>query len=160
MPAMDSAPAGSRMDRVSWNTSLIAAQIASVSTSTISSTYCLHSRRVSSPTIFTAVPSENRPTSCSCTRRPAAIERAIASESVVCTPITLISGASALMYAATPEINPPPPIATKTEWIGPSSTGWCWRRISIATVPWPAMTSGSSNGWTKVSLCFFCSSSA
>ena len=28
---------------------------------------------------------------------------------------------------------------------------WRWRRISMPTVPWPAITSGSSNGWTKVS---------
>ena len=44
-PAMASAPAGSRMERVSWNTSLIAAHTASVSTSTISSTYFLQMRK-------------------------------------------------------------------------------------------------------------------
>ena len=33
-------------------------------------------------------------------------------------------------------------MATKIASIGP----WCWRRISIAIVPWPAITSGSSNG--------------
>ncbi len=45
-----------------------------------------------------------------------------------------------------PETRPPPPMATKIASIGP----WCWRRISIAIVPWPAITSGSSNGCTKV----------
>ena len=46
-PAMASAPAGSRIERVSSNTSLIAAQMASVSTSTISSTSLRHRRKVS-----------------------------------------------------------------------------------------------------------------
>ena len=55
-------PAGSRTARVSSNTSLIAAQISSVSTSTISSTSSRHRRKVSSPTCFTATPSANRPT--------------------------------------------------------------------------------------------------
>ena len=44
-----------------------------------------------------------------------------------------------------PEISPPPPIGvTKVSIAGTSSS------ISIATVPWPAMTAESSNGWTKV----------
>jgi hypothetical protein len=41
-------------------------------------------------------------------------------------------------------------MATKIASIGP----WCWRRISMAIVPWPAITSGSSKGCTKVSLLF------
>ena len=97
MPATASAPAGSRIERVSWNTSLIAAHRASVSTVTTSSTYFWHSLKVSAPTRLTAVPSEKRPTSASSMRSPAARERAMASESRVCTPITRISGASALM---------------------------------------------------------------
>ena len=32
--------------------------------------------------------------------------------------------------------------------------------ISIALVPWPAMTSGSSNGWTNVAPPARCSSAA
>ena len=70
MAATPSAPAGSRMLRVSWNTSLMAAQTASVSTTTKSSTSARAMRKVSSPTSLTAVPSENSPTSASCTRRP------------------------------------------------------------------------------------------
>ena len=97
MPATPSAPAGSRMLRVSWKTSLMAAQTASVSTTTKSSTSSRARRKVSSPTSLTAVPSENRPTSASATRSPARTERSIASESAVCTPITLISGRTALM---------------------------------------------------------------
>ncbi len=75
-----------------------------------SSTSSRHRRKVSSPTSLTAVPSENRPTSGSVTRSPALTDCAIASESSVCTPITLISGRTALTYAATPAISPPPPI--------------------------------------------------
>ncbi len=54
-------------------------------------------RNVSSPTSFTAVPSENRPTSASVTRLPARTERSIASESFICTPMTFTSGRTALM---------------------------------------------------------------
>lgn len=94
-PASASAPAGSSTLRVSWNTSLSAAQMASVSTVMISSTSSRVRRKVSLPTSLTAVPSENRPTSRSVTRLPAATEQAIASESAVCTPITLMSGRTA-----------------------------------------------------------------
>ncbi len=146
MPAIASAPAGSRIDRVSSKTSLIAAQVASVSTVIISSTYCCARRNVSRPTCFTATPSAKRPTCGSATRRPAASERVIASESTGCTPITLIVGCTRLMYAPMPEMRPPPPTATKIASIG----SWYWRRISMPIVPCPAMTSGSSYGWTNV----------
>ena len=64
-PAIARAPAGSRMLRVSWKTSLMAAQTASASTRTISSTSSRQMRNVSTPTRRTAVPSEKRPTSVS-----------------------------------------------------------------------------------------------
>ncbi len=67
-------------------------------------------RNVSSPTCLTATPSANRPTWASFTRRPAASERAIASESTGSTPMMLISGRRRLTYAAMPAIRPPPPI--------------------------------------------------
>src|SRR5680860_1865224 len=54
-PAIASAPAGSRMLRVSSKTSLIAAQTASESTRTISSTSSRQRRKVSTPTRRTAV---------------------------------------------------------------------------------------------------------
>ena len=95
--ATPSAPAGSRMLRVSWNTSLMAAQAASVSTVMYSSTSARATRKVSAPTSFTAVPSENRPTSPNVTRLPFLTDWIIASESAACTPMTLISGRSALM---------------------------------------------------------------
>ncbi|CAJ6434725.1 Uncharacterised protein [Burkholderia pseudomallei] len=60
-PATASEPAGSSTLRVSWNTSLIAAQSASVSTVTTSSRYAAQRRNVSSPTSLTAVPSEKSP---------------------------------------------------------------------------------------------------
>ncbi|CAB3810570.1 hypothetical protein LMG28688_07270 [Paraburkholderia caffeinitolerans] len=94
-PATASAPAGSSTLRVSWKTSLMAAHSASVSTVSTSSRYCWHSRKVSSPTSLTAVPSENRPTSLNSTRLPAFTDCAIAHESSVCTPITRISGRTA-----------------------------------------------------------------
>ena len=104
---------------VSVKTSLIAAQIASVSTVMISSTTSWHILNVSLPTSFTAVPSEKRPTSFNSTRFPAFNERFIASESTVCTPIILISGRIAFIYAPIPAINPPPPMATKIASMGP-----------------------------------------
>ena len=118
MPAMAKAPAGSRMLRVSEKTSLIAAQISSVSTVIISSTTFLQIRNVSLPTNFTAVPSENKPTSFISMRLFALSERFMASESEACTPITLVLGLTALTYSPIPEIRPPPPIATKTASIG------------------------------------------
>jgi hypothetical protein len=65
MAATASAPEGSTMLRVSTKMSLMAAHTASVSTIMKSSTRVLATRKVSSPTSLTAVPSENRPTSLS-----------------------------------------------------------------------------------------------
>ncbi len=60
------------------------------------------------------------------------------------TPITSISGFTALAAVAMPEISPPPPIGTgSTSMSGASSS------ISSAMVPWPAITSASSNGCTN-----------
>ena len=97
MAATPNAPAGSSTLRVSWKTSLMAAQTSSVLTSMNSSTSARVRRKVSLPTSLTAVPSENRPTSCSVTRRPALTDCTMALESVVCTPMTRISGRTALM---------------------------------------------------------------
>ena len=91
---------------------------------------------VSSPTSLTAVPSENRPTSARLTRSPTWIDCAMAQESTVCTPITLTDGSTAFMYTDTPAARLPPPIGTNTA----SSRPGCWRRISMPTVPWPAIT--------------------
>ena len=55
------------------------------------------------------------------------------------------SGRDSLSAAATPEISPPPPTPTTT-----TSTSGRSSRISSPIEPWPAITSGSSNGWTNV----------
>ena len=44
-----------------------------------------------------------------------------------------------------PEMSPPPPTGAKIASMRPGR----WRRISIPTVPWPAITSGSSYGCTN-----------
>jgi hypothetical protein len=72
----------------------------------MSSTYWRTRRNVSLPTCFTATPSAKRPTCASFTRRPAATERAIASESSGCTPMTLTSGRTRFTYAAMPLARP------------------------------------------------------
>lgn len=56
-------------------------------------------------------------------------------------PSTRTSGRSDLIAVATPEINPPPDIGTTT-----ASTSGRSSRISRPMVPWPAITSGWSNG--------------
>ena len=56
------------------------------------------------------------------------------------------AGIIAFTYAAMPASNPPPPTGTK---MAPRSPGRC-RTISSPTVPCPAITSGSSNGWMNV----------
>ncbi len=128
------------MARVSSNTSLTAAQIASVSTVITSSMYWRQSRKVSSPAWRTATPSAKSPTVSSTTRSSAARAAAMLAASAGSTPMTLVSGRMNLMKVATPAARPPPPIGTNTASIGSP----CWRRISSPIVPWPAITSGSS----------------
>ena len=53
--------------------------------------------------------------------------------------------ADAVATVAIPEIRPPPPIGTISVSMSGASSS-----ISSATVPCPAMMSGSSKGWTKV----------
>ena len=93
-PATESAPAGSRMLRVSSNTSLIAAQMASVSTRIISSTHFRARRKVSFPHGAHRDPVGEQPDVRQRDPPPGASERAMASESVGCTPITRTSGCS------------------------------------------------------------------
>ena len=156
MPAVANAPAGSRMLRVSSNTSLMAAQMASLSTTIISSTNCWAKAKVCSPTCLTAAPSANKPTCSSMTRLPCLSDSVMASASLASTPMTFISGRTALTYAAIPASKPPPPTQQNIASIGSG----CALRISMAMVPWPAMTSGSSYGCTKVSCSDFSNSKA
>jgi len=141
-PATASAPAGSTIERVSSNTSWIAAQISSVLVSTISSTWPRHSAKLSSPTRRTATPSAKIPTRSSVTRRPALSESCIPAASSGSTPMIFTPGYRYFTYTAMPASSPPPPTGTKIA----SRLPPVWRRISTAMVPWPAMTSGSSKG--------------
>ena len=79
---------------------------------------------------------------------PAASDALSPAESADSTPMTLISGRTALTYAATPAAKPPPPTAQKIAANGPG----CWRRISAAMVALPAMTPLSSKGGTKIAF--------
>src|SRR5207237_207692 len=58
---------------------------------------------------------------------------------------TRASGLAPFTAAAIPETRPPPPTGTTT-----TSTSGTSSTISSPTVPWPAITSGSSYGWTRV----------
>ena len=55
-------------------------------------------------------------------------------------------GLAALAAVAMPPIRPPPPIGTTS-----TSRSGAAASISSASVPWPAITAGSSKGWTKQS---------
>ena len=97
------------------NMSLIAAQISSLSTLTTPSRSCRQTRKGSSPTMRTAVPSLNGPTSGSVMRSPFSKLRAIASPSIVSTPMTRVRGLPMrLTYSHIPATRPPPPTAAKT----------------------------------------------
>ena len=113
IPATASAPAGSTIERVSSNTSWMAAQISSVSTSRISSTCALHSANVSSPTRLTATPSAKIPTRSRVTRRPACSDSYMPADSSGSTPMIRTFGYRYFTYTAIPAIRPPPPIGTK-----------------------------------------------
>ncbi len=95
-PATASAPAGSMIERVSSKTSLMAAQIWSFETRTISSTVFCTMGKVISPTSRTATPSAKIPTRSSTIRRPASSDWYIASASYGSTPMTRMFGRSAL----------------------------------------------------------------
>ena len=71
------------------------------------------------------------------------------------TPKMLMSGLRCLAAVATPAIRPPPPIGT-----GRISRSGASSSISSAMVPWPAITSMSLNGCTKISARSSCRRSA
>mmetsp|Transcript_6572 Transcript_6572/g.17083 ORF Transcript_6572/g.17083 Transcript_6572/m.17083 type:complete len:212 (+) Transcript_6572:618-1253(+) len=155
-PASATAPAGSRMLRVSSNASRIAAQTRFVGTVTMPSTVWRATRSVSSPGVRTATPSQKPSTVLSTTRLSSLRARLciIAFAPDGSTPTTRTSGRSALTYVAMPAMSPPPPTGTKmtscvvsADFVFPFALPSCVR-ISSPTVPWPAMTCGSSNGCT------------
>mmetsp|Transcript_54899 Transcript_54899/g.107402 ORF Transcript_54899/g.107402 Transcript_54899/m.107402 type:complete len:220 (+) Transcript_54899:736-1395(+) len=146
IPAIAKAPAGSKTTRMSVKASLIAAQISSVLTVTISSTTCWQSLKVLLPATRTAAPSAKVPTESNSTIRPALRLSVKVGASAASTPTTFTWGATALMNAPIPDSMPPPPQQTNTA--STPSADVCFK-TSIAMVPCPAITSGSSNGWTR-----------
>ena len=143
------------MARVDTKISCMAAHISSLLTVTTSSQNFCANLNVSVPIILTATPSAKLPTLSSSTGLPAfsaACKQALSSAS---TPITFISGRSDFIYTAIPASKPPPPTGINT---ASSSFNCCIS--SRATVPWPTITSGSSNGGTNIPLRCSVSSSA
>mmetsp|Transcript_6086 Transcript_6086/g.15510 ORF Transcript_6086/g.15510 Transcript_6086/m.15510 type:complete len:299 (+) Transcript_6086:433-1329(+) len=129
-PATATAPAGSKMDRFSSNTSLIAAHIWSVLTVMTPSTSCWHRSKHTAPGCRTATPSANPSTLVRRHSSPWYSDCTMALAPSGSTPITLMSGRMDLTYAAMPAMSPPPPTGTKMA----STPGSC-RRISMPTVP-------------------------
>ena len=150
-PATASAPAGSRMERVSSKTSLIAAQMASLSTTIISSTYCWHRRKVSAPTSLTAAPSAEDADLLErdALARGERLRHRVGVHRLDADDLRL--RAQALDVGRHAGDQPAAADGSRT----PRGSASGARRISRPTVPWPAITSGSSKGWTKVSFSLF-----
>jgi len=117
-------------------------------TVTTASTSSRTRAKVSSPGLPTAMPSAMVGPGRMRTGRPAASDGGKAAARLACTPMILMSGRAALAATARPEISPPPPTAVTMV-----RTSGRARRISRAMVPWPAMTSGWSNGWISTAPC-------
>ena len=117
----------------------MASTISASLTVTTSSTSVRMTSQVSSPAMVTCWPSAIVLGTATDTRSPARSERATSSPASGSTPTTRTCGRSALTAVATPAISPPPPTGTTT--VSRSSTS---AASSSPTVPWPAITSGSS----------------
>ena len=95
-----------------------------------------------SPGLLTAMPSAIVAPSWTRTGCPAASEAGTAAAASACTPTTRTGGSASLTATAIPDARPPPPTGTViVRTSGHSSM------ISRPRVPWPATTSGWSNGW-------------
>ena len=123
IPATGSAPAGSTILRFSSKISLTAAQTSSLVQVTTSgsttgpdlSLFCIRTiSNGNSPIWATATPSTNSPTCSSLTRSLASSAAFSEADWSASTAMTLTCGATSPKNAATPEIRPPPPTATKT----------------------------------------------
>ncbi len=108
----------------------------------MSSTYSCTSAKGASPGRPTAIPSAMVAIDSSRIGWPAASEGGYAAADSACTPTTRTDGSTDLTASATPASRPPPPVHTTTV-----RTSGILAMISRPTVPWPAMTSGWSNGW-------------
>ena len=145
IPAIDNAPAGSAITRVSSKMSFIAAQISSVFTVITSSTYSCNKRKGSVPIVFTATPSAKIPTEGKGTGFPAfkaACKQADSSDS---TAMIFKSGLSCFKNTEIPAAKPPPPTAINRV----SISEFCSSN-SRPMVPCPTITSSSSKGATMV----------
>ena len=138
---MAAAPDSSAAMPSSAHSQRAAARISSSSTRTISSTArATISRLIASLRAGARVPAAVA-ISGRATGAPASRLRVKVGAPTGSTPLTRIDASRALTAVATPEIRPPPPIATITWSISGASA-----RISRPTVPWPAITRGSAKG--------------
>ena len=124
--------------------SRIALASSSSFTVTTSSAYRAARSKVTSPTRRTAMPSAIVGAAGTRTRCRACSERCIAGMASASTPITRTAGRRALIASATPAMSPPPPTGTTT-----ASRSSTWSSSSRPSVPCPATTRASSNGWTN-----------
>ena len=119
--------------------------ISSSPTVTSSSTVSRTIGNVSSPGRFTAMPSAIVSTRVTGSITPQPHARTIGSQPAAWTPTIRTDGCSARSAIATPDSSPPPPHGTTTT----SRPGTC-SASSSPIVPWPAITSSSSNADTNV----------
>ena len=102
------------------------------------------SASVRSPGRFTAMPSAIVSPASNTTGWPASSDAGNAAHASTCTPITSTDGRADFTAIATPLTSPPPPTGTMIRARSSTSSS-----SSSPSVPWPATTSGSSNGCTK-----------
>ena len=148
MPATGSAPAGSTIERLSSKMSWIAAQISSVLTGDHLVDVLLRQpeRLLADPPHGDAVGEDADALQRHALAR---LQRAVHRVGVFGLDADHADLREQVFHvSAMPAIRPPPPTATK---IASSVSPGCCRRISMPIVPWPAITSGSSNGWMNVS---------
>ena len=102
------------------------------------------SASVRSPGRFTAMPSAIVSPASNTTGWPASSDAGNAAHASTWTPITSTDGRADFTAIATPLTSPPPPTGTMIRARSSTSSS-----SSSPSVPWPATTSGSSNGCTK-----------
>ena len=148
-PATATAPAGSDKTLVSSKISFTPAQTSSMETVMTSSTHSFITSRLCFPTCATATPSANIPMLFNLTLFPACIAAARQAESSTSTPNIFVFLFFCEIHAEIPASSPPPPTGTKI-----ASKSIPESRISLPTVPWPAIVYGSSKGSIKVLFSF------
>ena len=149
--ATAAAPPGSATSRACRASSRTAASISASVTVTMPATSARICANGSAPICSTRSASATvRWTSAAgqATRSPRRRESRASAASSGSTPTTAASGQQARTAAAIPEIRPPPLTGTRTRPTCGQSAA-----ISRPTVPWPAMTSGSSNGGISTYPC-------